>query len=81
VDPLDGLVEHLLHEVDAGELARPRVERKVQARADAHLEHRIAPLDGELLDGGGASGSEDPVEDEVVDRGVQLVRALDLPLL
>jgi len=34
-----------------------------------------------VLDGRDAARGEDPVEDEVVDRGVQLVGALDLPLL
>src|SRR5207245_2323681 len=68
-------------EVDAGQTAGGRIERQVQAGADPHLEHRVAALEVELPDGGGAARGEDPVEDEVVDGGVQLVCALDLPLL
>ena len=60
---------------------RGRIERQVEASADADLEDAIGRLQAEACDGGGAAGSEDPVEDEVVDRRVQLVRALHLSLL
>ena len=49
---------------------RRRVERKVQAGADADLEHRLAGLQRQLLDGRLAARREDPVEDEVVYRSV-----------
>ena len=80
-DALDRLVEHLLREVDAGELAGRGVEREVEPGPDPDLEHGVAPLEVELPDGRVAAGREDPVEDEVVDGSVQLVCALDLPLL
>ena len=81
LDALDRLVQHLLRQVDAGQPARCRIERQIQAGADADLEDAVASLEGKLFDGRGTSGSEDPVEDEIVDRSQELVRAFDLPLL
>src|SRR2546427_3839164 len=70
-----------LREVDAGEVHRGRIQREVETGPDTDLEHAVGRLQSETSDGGRAAGSEDPVEDEIVDGRVQLVRALDLPLL
>src|SRR4029077_19812853 len=76
-----GLLQHLLGEVDAGEVTVGGIDREVQARADADREDTITPLDVEQADGRLSSRMEDPVEDEVVGGRVQLVCPLDLSLL
>src|SRR6185436_5570786 len=81
VRALDRLVEHVTGEIDAGEPARRRIQRQVQSGADADFEHGVVRRESEVRDGSLAAGCEDPVEDEIVDGGQQLVRALDLPLL
>src|SRR5439155_24979221 len=78
---LDGLVEHLARQVDAGQPARRRIQRKVEPGADADLQDGVVGPQPEMQDGRLTARREDPVEDEIVDRSQQLVRALDLPLL
>jgi hypothetical protein len=58
-----------------------RVERQVQTRPDSDLENLLAALDIQELDRLLAAGVEDPVENEIVCWGVDLVGPLDLPLL
>ena len=49
-DALARLLEHRAREVDAGDRAVARIERGVDAGADADLEHAIARLDAHPLD-------------------------------
>src|SRR5262249_25713292 len=62
LDALDRLVEHLLGEIDPGEVARPGIERQGQPGGDADLEHRIAALESQPVDCCRAARGEEPVE-------------------
>ena len=53
-----------------------RIERGVDAGADAHLEHPIAGLDAHPLNRLHAAGVQRRTEHEVVDRGELFVDAL-----
>ncbi len=73
-------LEHLLGKIDAGDAAVGGVQGQVQARADADLEDLLATLDVQEPDGLLPAGMKDPVEDEIIGGGVDLVGSLDLPL-
>jgi len=54
-------------EVDAGDVAGRGIQRRVDARADADLEHAIAGLDGHPIDGDQATRVQRGAENQVVD--------------
>ena len=76
-DAVARLLEHRARQVDAGHRAVARIERGVDAGADADLEHAIARLDAHPLDRVDAAGMQRRTEGEVVDRRELLVDARD----
>ena len=76
-DPFARLLEHRARQIDAGDRAVARIERRVDAGADADLEHAIAGLDAHPLDGVDAAGMQRGAEGEVVDPGELFVDAVD----
>ena len=76
-DAIARLLEHRAREVDAGDRAVARIQRGVDAGADADLEHAVARLDPHPLDRLDAAGVQRRAEREVVDRREVFVDAGD----
>jgi formiminoglutamase/agmatinase len=75
------LLEHPLGEVDPHQVDVRRVEGKVQAGADAHLEDPALRRLTQQSHGRDAAGLEDLLEEEIVHRRVEVISSPDLPLL
>src|SRR5581483_10026723 len=81
LDLLLGLPEHPLREVDPDQVHPARVERQVETRPDPDLEQPAPELGPDQADRGDPARLEDLAEHEVVDGGVEIVRAPDLMFL
>ena len=75
------LVKHQRREIDAGDVAVRRVQRRVDAGADANFENLVAGLDAHAVERDESSRMERGTEGQVVNLGNLVVDAFDEVIL